>query len=167
MGIQFEQFTVRRAVEADVEAIHRVLAANAADTSLFQQSKGRIRRDLSDFVVVTDAGRLVGRAALHRHRRANAEILAVAVDPVAHGHGIGTMLVRACMADVAGGTLVWLATAKPAYFARHGFQRMSKWRLPPQVVLRKLKLVFEQPVRRRLPALFGRHTFMRLPGQRG
>ncbi|MCU1644101.1 MAG: GCN5-related N-acetyltransferase [Nocardia sp.] len=167
MATQFEQFTVRRAVQTDVEAIHRVLVANAADTSLFQQSTGRIRRDLDDFVVVMDAGQLVGCAALHHHRWAYAEILAVAVDPVAHGRGVGTMLMRACLADGVGATSVWLATAKPVYFARHGFQRMSKWRLPPHVLLRKLRLVFEQPVRRWLPALFGRHTFMRLPVRRG
>lgn len=157
--------SVRRATKADVGAIRRVLAANVATTSLFQQSSRRIHRDLDDFVVAMKDGRPVGCAALHRHTRANAEILAVAVDPVAHGRGVGTLLMRACLAEAArsGATFVWLATAKPGYFARYDFQPMSKWTLPPRVVLRKFRLVFEQPVRRWVPALLGRHTFMRLP----
>ncbi len=158
---------MRRATAADVEAIHRLLVANAADVSLFQQSDDRIRRDLDDFVVAIEAGQQVGCAALHHHTRANTEILAVAVDPHAHGRGVGAALVRACMTDAArtGATFVWLATGKPDYFARYGFRRMSKWRLPPRVVLRKVRLVLEQPMHRWLPALLGRHTFMWLPEQ--
>ncbi|MFF3223065.1 GNAT family N-acetyltransferase [Nocardia suismassiliense] len=165
MGTRFGQVAVRRARQADVEAIRRVLAANAADASLFQQSSGRIRRNLDDFVVALEAGRQVGCAALRHHSRTNAEILAVAVDPDAHGRGVGAMLVRACMteAESAGATFVWLATEKPDYFARFGFRPMSKWQLPLRIVLHKVRLVFEQPARRWLPALLGRHTFMRLP----
>jgi len=159
------QMVVRTATEADVEAIRGALVANAGDTSLFQQSERRIRRNLGDFVVVSDTDRLVGCAAVHRHTPANAEILAVAVDPAAQGRGVGTILMQACItrATDAGATFLWLATQKPDYFARYGFVRMSKWRLPLRVVLYKLRLIFEQPLRRWLPALFGRHTFMRLP----
>jgi amino-acid N-acetyltransferase len=107
---------------------------------------------------------IVGCAAL-KVIRDHGEILAVAVSPAAHGHGIGGALMRACIDRAAthGVRVVWLATAKPSYFARFGFVRMSKWRLPLRVLLGKLRLIFEQPVRRWLPALFGRHTFMRLP----
>lgn len=162
MATQFEAFTVRKAVESDVEAIYQVLAANAADTSLFQQSPRRIRRDLTDFIIATDATGTLGCAALHRHTPTNAEILAVAVTPSAQGHGVGTILMRACLSNATNpDTFIWLATQKPAYFARHGFHPISKWQLPPTAILRKLTLVFEQPRNRWLPALFGRHTFMR------
>lgn len=164
MGNGFDTVSVRWANKADIGAIRRVLAANAADTSLFQQSARRIRRDLDDFVIATEDGRPVGCAALHRHTRANAEILAVAVEPVAHSRGVGALLMRACLTEAArsGATFVWLATAKPEYFARYEFRPMTKWTLPPRVVLRKFRLVFEQPGRRWVPALLGRHTFMRL-----
>jgi amino-acid N-acetyltransferase len=158
------QLVVRTATETDVEAIRAALIANAADTSLFQQSERRIRRNLGDFVVVIDGGKLIGCAAVHRHTRTNGEILAVAVDPAAHGRGIGAILMKSCMmrAAEAGVTMLWLATAKPDYFARYGFARMSRFRLPPRILFRKLRLIFEQPARRWLAALFGRHTFMRL-----
>jgi amino-acid N-acetyltransferase len=156
---------VRSALEEDVAPIHATLAANAADSSLFQQPVRRIRRNLRDFVVAVDAtSTVLGCAALHWHARDNAEILAVAVAPDAHGKGVGNALMTACIARSAehGTIFLWLATAKPDYFARYGFQRISKWRLPLRVVFRKLRLIFDQPVRRWLPALFGRHTFMRL-----
>ncbi|WP_067540323.1 GNAT family N-acetyltransferase [Nocardia crassostreae] len=165
MGNGFDIVSVRRATRADVGAIRRVLAANAADASLFQQSGRRILRDLDDFVIAETGERPVGCAALHRHTRANAEILAVAVDPVAQNRGVGALLMQACLTKAAesGAAFVWLATAKPAYFARYDFRPISKWTLPPRVVLRKFRLVFEQPARRWVPALRGRHTFMRLP----
>jgi len=156
--------TVRSAEAADVDAIHATLVANAGDTSLFQQPPRRIHTNLGDFVVAVRDHDVVGCAALHVSRD-HAEILAVAVSPTAHGHGIGGALMRACIerASTRGARVVWLATGKPSYFARFGFVRMSKWRLPLGVLLGKLRLIFEQPARRWLPALFGRHTFMRLP----
>lgn len=73
----------------------------SADASLFQQSSGRIRRNLDDFVVAVAAGQQVGCAALQHHTRTNTENLSVAVDPDAHGRGVGAMLVRACMTEAA------------------------------------------------------------------
>jgi hypothetical protein len=58
--------------------------------------------------------------------------------------------------------VTWLATAKPSYFARFGFQPISRFQLPIRVLWTKLRLIFQQPPARWLPALLGRHTFMRL-----
>lgn len=155
---------VRAAAADDAERIHATLRANAADPSLFQQPLRRVRENLREFVVAEDAGHVVGCAQLHRSRE-HLEILAVAVAPEAHGRGVGGALMRACVdrATTAGAQVLWLATAKPAYFARFGFVPITKWRLPLRVLLGKLRLIFDQPARRWLPALFGRHTFMRMP----
>lgn len=159
-----EPFVVRAAVLSDVEAIRETLVGNAADASLFQQSSRRIRRDIADFIIVTDGSRVVGCAAVHRHTAANAEILAVAVNPLDHGRGAGAALMNYGIASGtrSGATFVWLATEKPDYFERFGFQTISMWHLPTRAIHRKVRLVFEQPVGRWLPALRGRHTFMRL-----
>ena len=151
----------RPAAPDDVTAIRAILVANAAETSLFQQSERRIRKTLGDFILAVDGDRVLGCAAVQWHRPTNAEILAVAVAPEAHGRGIGGALMRECIARAQATRCLWLATQKPDYFARFGFAPMSKWRLPFGVLVAKLLRLVEQPPRRWLPALFGRHTFMR------
>jgi amino-acid N-acetyltransferase len=155
---------IRKADESDVRAIVDVLDANRADRSLFQQPEHQVRRTLGDFIVATgDADVVAGCAALHWHTPQNAEILAVAVSPDAQGKGVGGLLMKACISLANAGPtapLLWLATAKPDYFARFGFQPVSRFRLPAGVLWTKFRLVFQQPVGRWAPALAGRHMFM-------
>ena len=164
--------TIRTATEDDVANIVAVLGANRGDTSLFQQPEHQVRRTLGDFVLaVNAASEIEGCAALHWHRPENAEILAVAVRPETQGGGIGRALMRACVERALekgprDRLFLWLATAKPGYFGRFGFSALSRFRLPTSVLLTKFFLVFQQPVGRWLPALFGRHTFMRYRTER-
>jgi len=159
---------IRDALEADIAGIISVLGANRHETSLFQQPEHQVRRTLGDFVMAVDeTGNIQGCAALHFHAPCNAEILAVAVAPQAQGTGVGNTLMKACTERAVARTrdrarlFLWLATAKPAYFARFGFRAMSRFRLPLSVLWTKFLLVFQQPPARWVPALFGRHTFMR------
>ena len=155
---------IRSADDSDVRAILNVLDANRADRSLFQQPEHQVRKTLGDFIVATgDADVVAGCAALRWHTSENAEILAVAVSPEAQGKGVGSLLMRACISRANEGQtapLVWLATAKPDYFARFGFRPVSRFRLPAGVLWTKFRLVFQQPIGRWVPALVGRHTFM-------
>lgn len=158
---------IRTATDADVASIVAVLGANRSDTSLFQQPESQVRRTLGDFLLaVNTASEVEGCAALHWHRPENAEILAVAVVPDAQGRGIGHALVEACIERalerrIQDRLFLWLATAKPGYFERFGFSALSRFRLPVSVIWTKFLLILQQPVGRWLPALFGRHTFMR------
>jgi amino-acid N-acetyltransferase len=155
---------VRPIAAADVPTILSILRANSADSSLFQQPERQVRKTLHDFLLAVDqAGETVGCAALHRHSPSNAEILAVAVVPTVQKRGVGATLMRACIdrSVEQGVKFLWLATAKPDYFARFDFRPISRWSLPFLVLLTKLRLVFQQPLARWLPALLGRHTFMR------
>ena len=151
---------IRAASDDDVPAIRSILAANRGDPSLFQQSDAQIRRTLADFLVAGDP--IVGCAAVHSYGNGAAEILAVAVDPAAHGRGIGSALMAAAIAEATrrGGDPIWLATAKPAYFARFGFVPVSRWQLGVGVLSHKLRLVFQQPIARWVPAIVGRHSWM-------
>src|SRR5262249_58547055 len=115
------------------------------------------------FLVVRDPnGSVVACLGLHRDSKELAEVYGVAVLPDLQGRGIGTILMEKCKERAVAGRLklLWLATVKPEYFVRYSFRPISRWSLPTSVLLRKLPLVFQQPIRRWLPALFGRHTFM-------
>lgn len=151
---------VRRATHLDAATIAAVLGANLGDPSLFQQPEWRIRRQINDFVVAESGEQVVGCAAVHWHRPDNVEILAVAVAPDRQGIGVGKALIAACLGLTGAEHNVWLGTKKPGYFARFGFHPVSMWSLPIRVLLTKLRLVFEQPLARWLPALYGSH-FMR------
>jgi amino-acid N-acetyltransferase len=155
---------VRRAADADVPSILQVLRSNRDDRSLFQQPEHQVRRTLGDFLVtVGEGGGVTGCAALHWHSPDNAEILAVAVLPELQGKGVGTRLLKECVAQALrtnADVQLWLATAKPQYFARFGFDPVSRFRLPVGVLWTKFRLMFQQPAGRWIPAIAGRHTFM-------
>jgi amino-acid N-acetyltransferase len=158
-----EAITITPAGTDDAAAISSVLAANGSDPGLFQESATAVAHTLGDFLVAhSAAGEIVGCAGLHRDSPEEAEVYAVAVTPHCQGQGIGRQLMQACQqrARVGGLHRLWLATVKPSYFSRYGFQPISRWQLPASALLRKLRQTFQQPSGRWLPALFGRHTFM-------
>lgn len=155
--------TIEPATMADLKAIAAVFLSNKSDRGLFQEPLPEIKRNLADFLVARDAnGGVVACAGLHRDTDKLAEIYGVAVLPEFQGQGIGTTLLQECRrrAVAAHISFLWLATVKPEYFSRHSFGPVSRWTLPAPVLLRKFRLVFQQPVLRWVPALFGRHTFM-------
>ena len=159
-----EGLTIKPATTAEATAISSVLAANRDDRGLFQESPGAVARTIEDFFVAADcSGRVVGCAGLHRDSSKLAEIYAVAVTPQCQGQGVGGQLMQACSqaARSRGIQHLWLATVKPEYFKRYGFQVISRLELPVATLLRKLRQTFQQPAERWLPALLGRHTFMR------
>jgi len=155
--------TIEPATVNDTQAIVSVFIANQDDPGLFQEHEVEVRRNFRDFLVARESnGKVVACAALHRDSAELAEIYGVAVLPELQGQGIGTMLMRKCEERAAAGqvTHLWLATIKPEYFRRYSFRPISRWSLPTPVLLRKLRQVFQQPVRRWAPVLLGRHTFM-------
>lgn len=159
-----ETMTIESATVEDVQSVASVFIANKDDPGLFQESQAEVRRHLRDFLVARDAnGEIVGCAGLNQDSGGLAEIYGVAVLPAVQGQGIGTMLMQKCKEQAAANqvTRLWLATVKPAYFQRYSFRPTSRWSLPTLVLLRKLVQVFRQPVRRWVPVLLGRHTFMK------
>lgn len=156
--------SIRSATRNDAAAICGILVANRDDPGLFQKPASAIAASIGDFVVgVCGTGQILATAGLHRESLNLAEVYAVAVLPSYQGAGIGRCLVEACLQRAADERIatIWLATIKPEYFARYGFQPMKRWELPPSVLWRKFIQTFEQPASRWLKTLGGRHTFMR------
>jgi N-acetylglutamate synthase-like GNAT family acetyltransferase len=157
---------IRPAGEGDVAGIVAVLAANLDEPSLFQRSERDVARHVSDFIVAEgERDHILACAALHRHTPTLGEVLSVAVLPEVQGLGIGSRLLEECArrAREAGIRELWLATTKPAYFTRFGYQAGSRARFllaSSAILVMKLEQLYEQPLGRWLPALLGRHTFM-------
>lgn len=155
---------IKSATIGDTEAIGAILISNRGDPGLFQEPLTTVRKNIRDFLVARDASdNVVACLGLHRDSNDLAEVYGVAVLPELQGQGIGAILMQKCKerAVTKQLTCLWLATVKPGYFRRHSFHPVSRWTLPASVLLRKFRLVFQQPVSRWIPALFGRHTFMK------
>lgn len=160
--------TIVEASEQDVGDIVSILRANRGDPSMFLRSPANVRKNLRDLIVAKDTGeQIIGCAALHKYSPTLGEILSVGVLPDFHGQGIGSRLMENCIqqADANGIEQLWLATVKPGYFRRFGFKRFSRWKLPASVLSYKLRQVFQQPLRRWLPAILGKFTFMEKHGE--
>lgn len=159
-----QNIQLRKATVNDIQKILFLLSSNYEGMSLFQQTEKEIRKNIYDFILAEDEkGKVIGCAALHKYNNDIAEILAVSVLPENKNSGIGKSLITKCIDNAVFNNinLLWLATSKPGYFSRYKFQPISKWSLPANIIFHKFKLVFRQPVKRWIPAFFGRHTFMK------
>src|SRR6266436_4850930 len=132
-----ETLAIEPATERDVAAIISVLTPNRHDGGLFQEPKSEVQSNVGDFLVARDLSRrVVGCTALHRHTATCTEILGVAVLPELQGQGIGMRLVREWeqISKAERIEQLWLATIKPTYFARLGYEKFSRWELPTRVL---------------------------------
>lgn len=157
---------VEPARREDAEAIAALLERNRAVAILLLQPPELVRTHIDEFVLVRGPAGLHGCAQLRRHRPRIVEIMSVAVDPAAHGRGIGSACVRACLARACAlqAQLIWLATNNPAFFAKLGFVPISMSRIPATILLGKLAVVVRQPLARWPTAVFGGQQFMRFAG---
>lgn len=162
--------TVESARPSDAKGIVSVLAANRDDPGLFQKPEALVRATITEWLVAREGDRVVGCASMHPESRQLAEVHGVAVLPEFQGKGTGDALIKECQRRASAQNIqrLWLATIKPEYFGRYGFRPFNQWSLPFATMRRKFRQVFDQPVGRWIPALFGRHTFMRcdLPADR-
>ncbi|MFO7562447.1 MAG: GNAT family N-acetyltransferase [Enhygromyxa sp.] len=156
---------VEQARPEDAEAIAALLERNRKVATLLLQPVEQVRAQVDEFVLIRGPGRVRGCAQLRRHRPTIHEIMAVAVDPVEHGRGIGSACVRACVARALEerATLIWLATTSPEFFARLGFVPIPMRTIPAAILLGKLGVVVRQPLRRWSAAVLGHQQFMRWP----
>jgi N-acetylglutamate synthase-like GNAT family acetyltransferase len=153
---------------SDVAGIAAVLRANWSDPSLVQRPAADLKRSIRDFLVAVLGDEVVGCACLQRDRADSAELGTVAVHPSQQGRGVGSRLVAGALAraDMAGCRRVWLATTKPGYFGRFGFNGVLPWDLPWLVILSRLPRVFRQPPARWPAVLRGRLVYIQRMGER-
>jgi amino-acid N-acetyltransferase len=122
--------TYRRADPQDKVHIERLLVAVGLPTA-------GVERQLPDFEVAEDGGRIVGTAGLEPYGRV-ALLRSVAVDPQYQGRGVARELVerRLKQAATAGIRNVYLLTTTAAeYFRKFGFEAISREEISPDVLV--------------------------------
>ena len=127
---------IRTARMADVKDIHALINSSAGDGLLLPRSISSLYDKLRDFVVCIDEDNvLAGVCALQITWDNLAEIRSLAVRSDLQGHGIGSQLVRACLAaaDDFGIELIFTLAYQPGFFRKMGFQDIDKRELPHKI----------------------------------
>ncbi|HUU68725.1 MAG TPA: N-acetyltransferase [Planctomycetota bacterium] len=129
------QARLRKAVVADAKPIYHLIGQSAQKSEMLARSLSDIYETIRDFHMCEDDGRVVGCCALHMTWDDMAEIRSVIVDGSSRGKGIGTALVRRCIAEAKGLGIarIFVLTYIPLYFQRLGFREVSKDVLPHKV----------------------------------
>jgi amino-acid N-acetyltransferase len=84
---------VRPAHGADVDAIHELVSAYAAEGLMLPRTREQVAMNIENYVVASLAGRVVACAALEEYSPSLAEVSSVAVARSEHGKGLGTDVV--------------------------------------------------------------------------
>src|SRR6202050_2049757 len=122
----------RKAILPDAEKIHELIAGYSGDGTLLPRSLPELCENVRDFVVLEDDGRIIGCGALHLYGTHLAEIRSITVGPRAQGHGGGSKLMKALMAEAKRHRVdcICLFTRAPEFFSRQGFVMARREDLP-------------------------------------
>jgi len=127
--------TPRNAGLKDVPAVHALIMSYAERRLLLPRALTDIYEKMRDFFVCEEHGRIVACAALHIVWADLAEVRSLAVAEPCQGRGMGSALVQCCVDEARRLRLprIFTLTYQEAFFARHGFRRIEKEKLPHQV----------------------------------
>ncbi len=136
---------IRKASARDVSVIHRMLKRHADLGELLPRALSDLYDDVRDFSVFEDkrGGSIVGICALHVCWEDLAEIRSLAVSETRQGEGIGSLLIKAALAEAEdlGIRRVFTLTYRPDFFEKHGFSIVDKATLPQKVWAECVKCV--------------------------
>jgi len=129
--------TIKKAVAADIEPVHKILNFFAEKGILLPRSLSELYEHLRQyFVLKTEpAGIVHGVCALGICWKDLAEIQSLAVLEAHQGEGFGRKLVEACLEEARLLELnrVFTLTYVPDFFRKLGFKEIDKSRLPHKI----------------------------------
>ena len=126
---------IRKANIFDVKAIQALVNHYADAGQMLPRTLNELYEDLRDFHVFEENGSLVGVCALHVSWDGLAEIRSLAVRPDRIKSGIGTELVRQCLAEAVQlkADRVFVLTYQEGFFKKLGFTDVDKKELPHKI----------------------------------
>ena len=127
---------IRTARMEDVKQIHTLINDFAGEGLLLNRSISSLYDKLRDFHVFTDEDNtLIGVCALQITWENLAEVRSLAVRAESQGRGIGSQLVRSCLAEAEkfGIERGFTLTYQPGFFRKLGFKDIDKKELPDKI----------------------------------
>lgn len=126
---------IRKAKLSDAEAIYCLVNKYAEKGEMLSRPRSLIYEYIRDFVIAEIEGEVVGAGALHILWGDLAEVRALAVKEGLTKQGIGRTLVEFCIEEARelGIPKVFTLTYQPEFFAKCGFQVISKDNMPQKV----------------------------------
>src|SRR5260370_11442222 len=89
----------REALLPDAERIYELISSYSGDGTLLPRSLAEICENVRDFIVLEEAGHIIGCGALHLYGTHLAEIRSITVDPSYQKRGGGELLVQSLMSE--------------------------------------------------------------------
>lgn len=126
---------IRKAKISDVKAMQSLVNHYAESGQMLPRTLNELYEDLRDFHVFEESGSLIGVCALHVSWDGLAEIRSLAVRQDRIKSGIGTALVRQCLAEAAQlqAERVFVLTYQAGFFKKLGFTDVEKKELPHKI----------------------------------
>lgn len=126
---------IRRATIADVKGIQKLVNEFARKEEMIPRSINELYENIRDFFIAEDDRGIAGVCALHVLWDDLAEVRSLAVPRERQREGIGSRLVKRCIADAKslGISRVFALTYRPAFFGRIGFTEIDKADLPQKI----------------------------------
>lgn len=127
---------VRPARIADMLQVEPLINGFAAENLMLPKTREQLVRLFREFVVAADdRGRVLGCGGLRIFSPTLAEVISLAVDPAAHGLGLGGRIVDRLVedAEMLGVTTVFALTLRDGFFHRLGFRTVDKEMFPAKV----------------------------------
>ncbi len=126
---------IRKATIADVKSIQSVVNHYAEQGQMLPRSLNELYESLRDFSLYEEDRTIRGVCALHISWDGLAEIRSLAVRSDAAGKGIGSALVRHCLAEARelGADRVFVLTYQEPFFRKMGFVPVDKKELPHKI----------------------------------
>lgn len=126
---------IRKAKISDVKAMQSLVNHYAESGQMLPRTLNELYEDLRDFHVFEESGSLIGVCALHVSWDGLAEIRSLAVRQDRIKSGIGTALVRQCLAEAAQlqAERVFVLTYQAGFFKKLGFTDVDKKELPHKI----------------------------------
>ncbi len=125
----------RKAVLADVEAIHQIINSCADDGLMLPRSRNMLYETIRDFTLIEIEGKVIAAGALHILWEDLAEVRALAVHANYLKQGLGRGIVTKLVQEARdlGCNRVFALTYQPGFFEKCGFVQVSKDLLPHKV----------------------------------